>query len=123
MIEVLPAPDHVLAYRLSGHVSAADYDRIIETVEEKLSAHETVGVFADMTGFSDISPEAMMKDFRYSLMKFREWSRFRRAALVTDKAWLKALVSTLDPVIPQVEARAFPPEEREAAMRWAEGAS
>lgn len=123
MIEVLPAPDHVLAYRLAGHVSAADYDRIIETVEAKLEAHETVGVFADMTGFSDISPEAMMKDFRYSLMRFRQWRRFRRAALVTDKAWLKALVSTLDPVIPQVEARAFAPEEREAAMRWAAGES
>lgn len=121
MIEVLPAPDHVLAYRLIGHVSAADYDLIIQTVEDKLEGHETVGVFADMTGFSDIGPEAMMKDFRYSLAKFHEWRRFRRAALVTDKAWLKVLVSTLDPVIPQVEAKAFGPEDRAAAMAWAAG--
>ena len=121
MIELLPAPDHVLAYRLAGHVSASDYDRIIETVEEKLRGHCALGVYADMTGFTDIGPDALMKDVRYSLMKFREWGRFRRAALVTDRAWLKALVSTLDPVIPHVEARAFGPDEREAAMAWAAG--
>ena len=36
MLEILPAPDHVAAYHLSGTLGEADYDRVIEDIEAKL---------------------------------------------------------------------------------------
>jgi hypothetical protein len=118
MIELLKAPDHVLAYRIEGALEAADYDRIIETVEAKLAHHPKIGLYADMTKFSSISAEAFLKDLRYSLSKIGQWNRFPRAALVTDEPWLRAWVAFLDPIFPQFEARAFAPGEEAAAMSW-----
>lgn len=119
MLQVLEAPDHVLAYRLSGKLDAADYDRIIATVEAKLAAHERIGVFADMTGFESMTAEALMKDLRYNLTKLGQWSRFPRMAVVTEEPWLKAWIHILDPIFPQFEARVFKPGEDAEAIRWA----
>lgn len=38
---------------------------------------------------------------------------------MTDKQWVKALTRFADPLIPHVEVRTFPPQERDAAMPWA----
>jgi len=119
MLEVLEAPDHVLAYRVAGTIDAKDYDRIIETVEAKLAAHAKIGVYADMTAFKSMTAEAVMKDLRYNLSKIGQWSRFPRAAVVTQEPWLRAWVGFLDPIFPQFEARAFPPGQEAEAMAWA----
>ena len=119
MIELLDSPDHVVAYRVSGTLDGRDYDRMVETIEAKLKRHPKIGVYADMTGFTDITGEALAKDFRYNLEKLGEWSRFPRAALVTDKTWVKGLVKVLDPVFPQFEARTFDPGHEAEALTWA----
>jgi hypothetical protein len=119
MIELLPSPDHVVAYRITGTIDGPDYDRMIETIEAKLKTHPKIGVYADMTGFTDITGAAMAKDFRYNLQKLGQWSRFPRLALVTDKAWLKGLVTMLDPLFPQFEAKIFEPGQQAEGVAWA----
>lgn len=119
MIELLPSPDHVVAYRIKGAIAAADYDRMIETIEAKLATHQRIGIFADMTGFTDITGEALLKDFRYSLGKLGQWSRFPRAAMITDKAWMRAMIAVLDPLFPQFEAKVFAPGQDAEAIAWA----
>ncbi|MES2034422.1 MAG: STAS/SEC14 domain-containing protein [Pseudomonadota bacterium] len=119
MIELLPAPDHVIAYRLAGHLTADDYDGLIAGVEAKLATHATVGVYADASGFIDIAPEALAKDFAYSFGKIGDWDRFRRVALVTDTGWLRALVRFAAPLAPGVQARVFAAGEQAQAMAWA----
>ena len=119
MIEVLPSPDNVLAYRVTGTIDGPDYDRVIEALDAKLKDHAHIGVMADMTGFTDMTGEAMLKDLRFHLTRLGEWSRFPRAAVVTDKAWLKGLVTALDPIFPQFEARTFDPGHDSEAIAWA----
>ena len=119
MIELLESPDHVVAYRISGTIDGEDYDRMIEVLEARLKTHPKVGIVADMTGFTDMTGVAVAKDFRYNLSKLGEWSRFPRAALVTDKTWMKGLVKTLDPIFPQFEARTFEPGHASEAIAWA----
>lgn len=50
MIEVLSAPDHVVALRMSGTLTADDYDQAVSEVEAKLGRYENIGLFVDMTG-------------------------------------------------------------------------
>lgn len=119
MMEFLDAPDHVLAARIGGTLTGEDYDRMIAAVEAKLAAHAKIGVFADTTGFSDITGEALVKDFRYNLSKLGQWSRFPRLAMITDKAWLRALAQGLDPLFPQFEVKIFQKGEDAAAIAWA----
>lgn len=119
MIEVLSAPDHVVALHASGSLTAQDYDAVIAEVEAKLSRHDKIGLFVDMTGFEDITAEGMFRDLRYGLGKIGEWRRFPREAIVTEKQWVKALVKVVDPLLPQVELRTFAPAERDQALVWA----
>lgn len=119
MIEILPAPDHVFAMRMAGTVTGEDLDHAVGEIEAKLGRHERIGVFVDATGFEDMTAEAAAKDLRYGFGKFREWARFPREAVVTDKQWLRTLIQALDPFVPQVEVRPFGPAEREQALAWA----
>ena len=119
MIEILPAPDHVVAIRITGMLEAEDYDTAIRETEAKLQHHRRVGVYVDMVGFDDITAEAAAKHATYSRDMLGEAHRFPRKAVVTDKQWLKVLIEALDPLVPDSEARAFGPAAREKALAWA----
>lgn len=120
MIEILPAPDHVAAYRMSGEVTGEDYDRVAADLEARLQRHEKLSLYVDMVDFTDMTAEALLKDFRYSFSKFGDLKRFPREAVVTDRHWVKALVRLADPLLPYVEIKTFAPDEREAALAWAQ---
>ena len=118
MIEILPSPDNVLSIQASGTLTGEDYDRMIAEIEDKLKAHEKIGIFFDATGFDDMTADAIRKDLSYSLSKLSEWHRFSRNALVTDKQWMKALAAGVAPFMPGIEIKTFEPEERDAAITW-----
>lgn len=118
MIEIISAPDHVAAFRISGTLEAADYDTIIPDIEEALKDHEEIGVFVDMEGFEDMTGEAMRRDIKYGIDKLGELRRFRRAAITTDKQWIKAVTEIASSLFPQIETRVFPVDEKEAALEW-----
>lgn len=118
MFEILPAPDHVAAYRLSGTLTADDYDGMIADIEARLTRHEKIGVLADLSAFHDITFRATAKDLRYSLSKLLELRRFPREALISDKSWIATLATIVSPLVPYVEIRAFKPDEFDAALSW-----
>ena len=119
MIETLPAPDHVAAFRLSGTIDEADLERLIADIEARLQRHEKIGILADLTGFEDMTFMAGLKDARYGFGKILEWKRFPREAVVTDRGGLATLVAMANPVIPFVEVKCFKPATFEAALAWA----
>lgn len=119
MIEILPAPDHVAAFRLSGTVTEPDFDRLIADIEARLQRHEKLGILADLTGFEDMTVMAGLKDARYGFGKIFEWKRFPREAVVTDRGWIETLVAMANPLIPFVEVKSFKPAEFDAALAWA----
>jgi hypothetical protein len=119
MLEILPAPDHVAAYRLSGTLTEADLDRVIADLEGRLARHEKLGLLADLTDFKDMTFRAGLIDARYSLSKLRQLKRFPREAVVTDKGWIETLVAVTNPIIPAIEVRCFKPAEFEAGLAWA----
>lgn len=119
MIDILPSPSHVGAYRFSGTLDGHDYDRCIADLESRLRLHERVGIFCDMTGFTGLTAEAMGKDLRYALSKFGEYRRFARGAIVTGNHWLAGVSEFAGRFFPHTEIRAFEPGEHDAAMTWA----
>ena len=119
MIEILDAPDHVVALRLSGRLSGPDMDALTEAVEAKLARHERIGIVADLTPLAGLTLEALAKDIRYNISKLGDWKRFPREAVITDNSWMRAAMSALDPLVPHVEVRSFAPAERDAAVAWA----
>ncbi len=118
MIEILPAPDHVLAVRVDGTLTADDYDRVIDAVGERLARHERIGVLVDLVAFEDVTAEAALKDARFSLSLIGMLRRFPREAVISDKQWVRVFARIADPLIPHVEVRAFGSHERDAALAW-----
>ncbi|MFN3513058.1 MAG: STAS/SEC14 domain-containing protein [Phenylobacterium sp.] len=116
---MLPAADHVVAFRVEGLLTEADYDEMIPVLEAKLKAHPQIGLYGDMMGFTGMTLPALARDIRYSAGKLGQLDRFRRAAVVSDNPWIRGWVKFMDPIFPQVQARAFDPGEREAALAWA----
>lgn len=118
MLEVLPSPDHVAAFAVSGTLTGADYDRLIAEVEAKLARHERIGVLLDLTLFEDLTAEAAWKDLRYDLSKLFELKRFPREAVISDKQWMRIAAGIANPILPHVEIRVFDPGAHEEAMQW-----
>lgn len=118
MIELLDVSDHVVAFRISGILTAEGFDQVAEAVEAALDRHERIGLYGDMLGFSDMTGEAIAKDLQYGLSKIGELHRFRRSAVITDKQWMRVVVEFYDKFLPGVEVRAFGADEREAALQW-----
>lgn len=119
MIEILPAADHVAAFKLSGTLIEDDLDIAIAEIEARLKRHDKVGIVADLTGFHDMGLRAGIKDLRYSFGKILEWKRFPREAVITDRQWVKTLAGFAGPFIPFVSLKVFAPEESDAAFAWA----
>lgn len=118
MIEVVPAPDHVAAFRIHGTLEARDYDEMIPRIEEKLRGHDEIGVFIDMEGFDNMTGAAMRRDVKYGIDKLGELHRFGRAAIATDKQWIKLATELAAALFPQIEARVFATEDKGEALSW-----
>jgi hypothetical protein len=119
MIEILDAPDHVVALRLTDRVSGSDMDELTAAVETRLARHQRVGIVADLTPLTGLTLEAFAKDIRYNISKLGDWNRFPREAVITESSWVQAAISALDPLVPHVEVRSFAPAERASAVAWA----
>jgi len=121
MVEIIPAPDNVAAFRIAGTLKAEDYDTMIPKIEEKLQDHEEIGVFVDMADFEDMTGEAMRRDVKYGMDKLGELHRFSRVAIATDKKWIKAATGFAAALFPQIEARVYAPNAKDEALAWVAG--
>ena len=119
MIEILQSEPHVAAFHFTGTLTGEDYDACIGEIETKLSLNPRIAIFADLTGMTGMSAEAMAKDVRYGVSKFGELKRFARSAVVTEREWLARVSSFTGKLMPGIEVKTFVPGERAAAMAWA----
>jgi hypothetical protein len=117
MLEILQAPDHLAAFRLSGNVTGVDYDQMIAEVEERLRRHGRVAVYADLTQLKRLTRDALSRDVQYALSKRNELHRFTRLAIVSDKTWPAVLAHLAGAWLP-FEIKRYKSAMRDAALRW-----
>ena len=118
MLEVIPGPAQVLAIRISGTLTADDYDRLGNELSTKLRRHERIGVLVEMLDMDGIKPAALAKDLRYAFARIGEFGRFPRVAVITHKSWVRTLASVGDAAFPKMELRTYEAGETERAMAW-----
>lgn len=119
MLEILQAPSHAAAFRLSSEITADDYRRIIAELESRLRLYPRIAVYTELVKPIQVTAQALFEDFRYTFAKRAEWHRFARIAVVTDAATWRTVFRAVQAWIPAIEARTFSPSEREAALAWA----
>lgn len=121
MIEILPSPEYVAAFRISGTLRGEDYDELIPAIEEKLEHNEYIGMLADLTQFDHMTAKALQRDLSYAMSKLGEYRRFRRVAVISDKGWIETTTKLAGRLFPRIEMRVFHNGELEEAMRWVAG--
>lgn len=117
ILEIIPAPDGVVAMRATGQLDQADIERAMGSVEAALAQHERIALYAEVA-IDGMSPGALWKDLTYGLGKLGELHRFPRAAIVTDRGWVRWITQAESALLPGVEMRAFPEADRNAALSW-----
>lgn len=118
MIEQLPSlPAGVLGFRMSGTVTAQDYENImVPDIEAAFALNNklrlVIHIDDEFTGFA---PGAMWDDVKLGLRHISGW---QRTALVTDVGWVRAMSSVFGFAMP-THFRLFSNLELDEAIRWA----
>ena len=116
MIELIPLPvDNVIGVRLSGKMEKADIEKTSKAIEEKLTVHEKVNIYAEIESFDGISFEALVADIKFAFPHLRD---FEKKAVVSEKHWIERLVVIGDKLFPSVEVRHFSFDEKDEALKW-----
>ncbi|MDF1586962.1 SpoIIAA family protein [Marinimicrococcus flavescens] len=119
MFERLPAPDHVLAFRLGGTMTGQDIASYRSLLDAMLETHERIGLCIDVTGLADMNADAFVEGARADMALLAHLRQLGRCAFVSDKEWPRALAGFMAALFPTFETRVFTPHERDQALSWA----
>lgn len=109
----------VVGFKISGKVSAADYDVLLPVVEQAIGESGSINMLVLLEDFKGASEmEAVKKDFHFGTQQYRH---VERCAFVGDKNWYKWMVQIMDPFTRRTEEKFFEPEQLEEAWNWAAG--
>ena len=119
MIEILTGfPDDVAAYRCHGHLTKSDYATVMRDVEDKLTRHDKLGMYCEVSpDYTGSGLEAAWEDWKSS---FSTWFHWERGAIVTDVEWMVRATRFFGLLLPG-EWRIYPPERAGQARLWVIG--
>jgi hypothetical protein len=118
MLDILPAAQHVAAFRYEGELTGADYDRSIDTLESKLREHPRIGVYLDLSAMHGVTGNAWVKDLRYAVTRRKDLHKFGRVAVVSDRPWLRWIAQASSRTLPGVCLHTFTSREASRALEW-----
>lgn len=105
----------VLGIEASGRVTHADYRDVLIPRADAMTAEGPINILyvirSDFTGYN---LGALWDDGAFAI---RHWRDFRRIAVVSDQAWVRAAVTLFKPFMP-CEIRLFGRLELSGATTW-----
>jgi 6-phosphofructokinase len=117
MIEILPqSSETCIGFKVSGKVTAEDYDVLLPKLDEAISAHGKINllvVMGDFEGWAGL--EAAKADFKLGTQQYRQ---VEKAAFVGDKKWQEWMVKIMDPFTRRTDERFFDLDQLEDAWQW-----
>ncbi|WP_148254338.1 SpoIIAA family protein [Aidingimonas lacisalsi] len=119
MIELLPpGAAHVVALRASGRVTAGDLQHVIDAIEGLKESQARISLYAEIDAMRWMTLTAVLRDLGYGLTQLGDLRRFYRAAVVTDRHWVRPLARLENRLFKPLEVRTFSNAEREPALEW-----
>ena len=119
MIEILDSAKHLVAMKLSGSLTADDITKAYRATEEALKGNERISFFAEIDDSVGLTLEGVVKDVTEGIKRLGSFTKYYRAAVVTDKGWLGAMARVEGLVFSSIDVRVFPTSERNKAFAWA----
>nr|WP_294924056.1 STAS/SEC14 domain-containing protein [uncultured Flavobacterium sp.] len=119
MIQILDAPDNVVAFRAIGEITKEDYQTVIEPAVDKLVRHidEINFLFLIDTEIENFTSAAWMQDALIGLKNLGKWNR---TAIVTDSEKAISFTDKFSYMVPG-EFRGYKKEAFNEALNWVQG--
>lgn len=119
MIQIIDAPDNIVAFRAMGEVTKDDYQTVVVPEVEKLvkRIHEINFLLVLDTDVENFTAGAWMEDAMLGLKNIGRWNR---AAIVSDSERVISFTNGFSYIVPG-EFRGFKKEVFNEALNWVEG--
>lgn len=121
MFEILPqSTETCISFKVSGKVTAEDYDAILPKLDEAISEHGKINLLIlmdDFKGYGDL--EAAKDDFEFGTHQYRQ---VEKAAFVGEKKWMEWMVKIMDPFTRRTDERFFVLDQLDEAWQWVQEA-
>ncbi|MEB3280083.1 MAG: STAS/SEC14 domain-containing protein [Lyngbya sp.] len=116
MLELIPTgSDRVIGLHIKGKIETADFDKVIQEIEEKLKLHPKLRIYAEIESLEGMSPEALWKDLKFT---FQHLGDFEREAVVSDKRWLEKWSNFSNKLLSSIEVKHFHFDQKQQALDW-----
>ncbi len=108
--------DNVIGIRVTGYMSAEDYDTLLPFVEKMITRYNTIRVVSDLREFKSVSFWGTLKTLPFA---FKYSSHVDRKAVITDQSWIYTWSRVLSPFF-KTDVRCFPSSQADKAWEWIE---
>jgi len=118
MLNPIPnLPAGVVGFESSGKLEATDYRDVLAPALQKAADEGGIRMVIVMPAFEGIEPKAIWEDASFGI---KNWSAWKRVALVTDVAWMAHATQWFGWMSPG-EIKQFSIADKQAAIDWAAG--
>jgi len=107
--------DKVIGMAMDGKISTEDIEHVAALCVDKFERNKQLSIYVEMESFEGISLEAFFKDLKFGIKNF---GKFDKKAVVTDKGWVKKLGEISDKLFGSIEIKCFSFEETDEARKW-----
>lgn len=119
MIEILGGfPDAVAAYGCHGRLTKADYELVLDDIEDRLARHDRLSMYCEVG--ADYAGSGADADWQHWQSSFSSWFHWDRGAIVTDVAWMGWATKFFGLLVPG-DWRVYPTADAAAAREWITG--
>ena len=109
-----------LDIEMNGKLDSEEMAKALDELVEKSEGIENGKMLYDVIDYQLPSIGAITLEFSRLPQMFGLIKRFRRAAVLSDNTWLKAISELEGKLMPMLEIKAFGREEKAAAVQWLE---
>lgn len=118
MVKIKRVGEDRLDIEMSGKLDTEMMAKVLDELVEKSECIENGKILYDVIDYQLPSLGAIILEFARLPQMLGLMKRFRRAAVLSDKAWLKTISELEGKLIPNLEIKAFDRDERAAALEW-----
>lgn len=114
-VSYIEKPDeNMIEFSVSGFITSADYDSVIDPMDAFLDARENVRLLEIVHSFEGFDPKLILPGLRF---KSEHMKRFSHVAIVSDIGWFSPIIKAIG-TFSSTELRLFSMSELTAARRW-----
>lgn len=121
MIEIKRIDENRLDIVMSGRLDSDGMRDALDELVEKSEGISNGRMLYDVVDYQLPTLRAITIEFARLPRMLGLIRQFSKAAVLTDKSWLKTISELEGKLIPGLQIRAFEREERTTAERWLEG--